>query len=71
MNKNIINLLFLSVGILFGIVISAGRQYPLTAPELDKIKNVCKEQPLKRMKIDLVGKIRQLECANGIVYQLD
>lgn len=71
MNKNLINALFLMVGILFGIIFSTGLHYPLELNKLDEIKTVCGDQPIKRIKIGITGKIVEVECANAIVYRLN
>jgi hypothetical protein len=71
MNKELINFLFLIVGVLCGIIISTGIKYPLEIKHLDNLKEVCKDQPTKKIKISIIGKIVEAECTNGTIFRLD
>ena len=71
MNNHFINFLFLIVGILFGIVISIGIKYPFDLKQLDNVKNVCAGQSISKIKIDVTGKIREVQCLNSTIFKLD
>lgn len=71
MNKNLVNLIFLIVGILFGIIFSSGLKYPFEIKDVDKARLVCKEIPVKKIKIGITGKIFEVECSNDTIYKLD
>lgn len=71
MNKHLINAIFLAVGILFGIVLSIGIEYPLEIKNLDAVKTVCVGQTIKKIKINAAGKIKEVECENSTTFKLN
>lgn len=71
MNKHLIQVIFLAVGILFGIVLSIGLEYPFELKKLDDVKTVCGGQPIKQIKINVIGKIKEIQCENSTVFKLN
>lgn len=71
MNSNAINILFLLVGIIFGVIMGISIDYPFDIKNLDNAKMICPNQQIKSIKIDVTGRIKSVECENLTVFKLD
>lgn len=71
MNSNVINILFLLVGIIFGVIMGINVNYPFEIKKLDEIKSICPNQQIKSIKINVAGKVKSVECENSTVFNLN
>ncbi len=72
MNWKLISFISLIIGILFGIILTIGIKYPFDLKELETTKTICPvDQPAKRIKIGVTGKIYEVECTNSTIFRLN
>ena len=71
MNSNLVNILFLMVGIVFGVIMGINVNYPFEIKNLEQAKLICPNQQVKSIKINVAGKIKSVECENLTVFKLD
>lgn len=64
-------LLILLFGIVLGYIFASRATYPLEISQMENIRNICKDTDIFKIKINISGKIREIECKNGMTYRID